>query len=36
MALTLRISVKTVETHLSSAYRKLGTRGRGELAIRLG
>lgn len=36
IALTLRISVKTVETHLSSAYRKLGTRGRGELAIRLG
>ena len=28
----LYLSVNTVETHLASAYRKLGIRGRGELA----
>ncbi|NRQ32378.1 AAA family ATPase [Nonomuraea sp. NN258] len=31
----LVIEVKTVETHLSSAYRKLGVRGRTQLAVRL-
>lgn len=35
IALALQISVKTVETHLSSAYRKLGARGRHELTARL-
>jgi len=28
----LYLSINTVETHLASAYRKLGIRGRGELA----
>jgi len=28
----LYLSVNTVETHLASAYRKLGIRGRNELA----
>ncbi|MCK2213395.1 LuxR family transcriptional regulator [Actinomadura sp. ATCC 31491] len=32
----LVIEVKTVETHLSSAYRKLGVRGRTQLAVRFG
>ncbi|MER6577465.1 AAA family ATPase [Nonomuraea sp. NPDC001023] len=32
----LVIDVKTVETHLSSAYRKLGVRGRTQLAVRFG
>ncbi|MFG6194352.1 response regulator transcription factor [Nonomuraea sp. JJY05] len=31
----LVIEVKTVETHLSSAYRKLGVRSRTQLAVRL-
>jgi DNA-binding CsgD family transcriptional regulator len=33
-AAALRLSVKTIETHLSRVYRKLGVRGRTELAAR--
>ena len=36
IASTLHLSVKTVETHLSRAYQKLGVSSRVELARRLG
>jgi DNA-binding CsgD family transcriptional regulator len=36
IAQTLFVTEKTVEAHLSSAYRKLGIRARGELAAQLG
>lgn len=32
-ATTLGVSVKTVDTHLQSIYRKLGLRSRSELAM---
>ncbi|MEV4377989.1 LuxR family transcriptional regulator [Streptosporangium sp. NPDC049644] len=35
IAAELAIEVKTVESHLSSAYRKLGVRSRTELAVRM-
>lgn len=35
IAARLYIGVRTVESHLSSVYRKQGVRGRGELAYRL-
>ena len=35
IASTLHLSVKTVETHLSRAYHKLGVSSRAELASRL-
>jgi DNA-binding CsgD family transcriptional regulator len=36
IATELFLSIKTVETHLASAYRKLGVTARGELAATLG
>jgi DNA-binding CsgD family transcriptional regulator len=33
IAAGLRISVRTVESHLSATYRKLGVRSRTELAV---
>ncbi len=36
IAQALFVTEKTVEAHLSSAYRKLGIRARGELAAQLG
>ena len=35
VAAALSLSIKTVETHLSHAYRKLGVRGRREVAAAL-
>ncbi len=35
IAQTLFVTEKTVEAHLSSAYRKLGIHARGELAAQL-
>jgi DNA-binding NarL/FixJ family response regulator len=34
IATELHLSVRTVESHLASAYRKLGVRSRTELAVR--
>lgn len=36
IAADLRVTIRTVETHLSRAYEKLGVGGRGELAAALG
>ena len=36
IAQALFVTTKTVETHLSSVYRKLDIRSRGELAAALG
>ena len=35
VATRLFLSTKTIETHLSSVYRKLGVRSRTELAIKI-
>ncbi len=36
IAAELHLSIRTVESHLASAYRKLGVRSRTELAVRQG
>ncbi len=36
IAQSLFVTVKTIEMHLSSAYRRLGIAARGELAAALG
>ncbi|WP_449566856.1 response regulator transcription factor [Microbacterium alkaliflavum] len=35
IAAETRLSIRTVQTHLSNAYHKLGIRSRAELALRL-